>query len=302
MDKGKLSIIIPSRGEQFMPQTVNDIFAKAKGSIEVTVILDGAWPVAFPKDRPNLVYIHLGEAQGMRPAINSGASISHGEFLLKCDGHCLFAEGFDEVLRSEVEDNWIVVPRRYSLDPVTWTRNEDKAPVDAHYLSYPIAQDQTIYGLHGEVWRERAKQRADVLFDDEMSSQGSAWFMTRKHWDWLCGLHTEGYGTFIQEFQELGMKTWLGGGQVKVNKKTWYAHLHKGTRFPRGYPLSRSERDQGIRYSADFWMNNRWTGRVHDMSWLISKFAPVPSWPDNWEELFQLLPDESGGLVPGTTE
>jgi len=283
----KVSLLIPARNERFLGQTVKDVLAKSAGDVEIVVCLDGAWPTPYdlPEDR-RLTVIHLGESRGMRLAINSCASIAHGEFLLKSDAHCLFAEGFDEVLRSEVEDNWVVVPRRYSLDPVTWTRNEDKAPVDAHYLSYPIAQDQTVYGLHGEIWRERARQQADVLLGDEMSSQGSCWFMSRKHWDWLGGMHTEGYGTFIQEFQELGMKTWLGGGQVKVNKKTWYAHLHKGTRFGRGYPLSRSERDRGIAYSTDFWMNNRWTERVHDISWLISKFSPTPTWPDNWEELY----------------
>jgi hypothetical protein len=109
--------------------------------------------------------------------------------------------------------------------------------------------------------------------------------MSRKHWDRLGGLSTKGYGDFIQEFQEVGMKTWLGGGSVKVNKKTWYAHLHKGKTHGRGYSVNRGSWDRGKLYSADLWMNNKWPGRVRDLEWLIDKFWPVPTWPDNWREL-----------------
>ncbi len=30
------------------------------------------------------------------------------------------------------------------------------------------------------------------------------------------------------------MRTWLGGDQVKVNKRTFYAHLRKGKTYGRG--------------------------------------------------------------------
>ena len=36
----KLSVIIPSRNEQFLPETVNDLFAKAAGDIEVIVVVE----------------------------------------------------------------------------------------------------------------------------------------------------------------------------------------------------------------------------------------------------------------------
>ena len=108
--------------------------------------------------------------------------------------------------------------------------------------------------------------------------------MSRKHWDWLGGLHLEGYGDFIQEFQEVGCKTWLGGGEVKVNKKTWYAHLHKGNRYGRGYQIVRSSWHRGLHYSTDTWINNRWPFRIHDFEWLIDKFWPVPTWGEDWRD------------------
>jgi hypothetical protein len=118
-----------------------------------------------------------------------------------------------------------------------------------------------------------------------MSSQGSCWFMPINHFKKnLKGLNPEGYGTFVQEFQEIGMKTWLGGGSVLINKNTWYAHLHKGKQFGRGYFIDKREMVRGAHYSADFWMHNKWTERKHDIEWLVARFWPVPTWPSDFLE------------------
>ena len=116
----KLSVIIPSRNELFLPQTVNDLLTKASGDVEVIAVLDGYWPDPPLPDNPNLILIHRGYPRGMRNAINSAASIASGKYLMKVDGHCMFAEGFDEVLKADMEDNWVVISRRYSLDAEKW--------------------------------------------------------------------------------------------------------------------------------------------------------------------------------------
>lgn len=278
----KVSVLIPARNEQFLAPTVDSLFKNAAGDIEVIVHLDGYWPDSPLKDWPNLHVIHRPHPVGMRSGINACAAIASGEYLMKCDAHCLFDEGFDEVLQAEYDDNWVVVPRRHSLDAENWCI-EPKQPKDYHYLSYPIEGEKR-KGIHGKWWRARGTERANILLDDEMTSQGSCWFMSKRHfWDFLGGLQTDGYGDFIQEFQEIGMKTWLGGGQVKVNKKTWYAHLHKGNRYGRGYFIGRDSWKKGMQYSADLWLNNKWENRVHDFAWLVEKFMPIPGWPDDWE-------------------
>src|SRR3972149_3348491 len=105
---------------------------------------------------------------------------------------------------------------------------------------------------------ERDQQRRDVLIDDTMSFQGSCWFMTMRHFrERLYPLDTI-YGTWSQEPQEIGLKTWLGGGRIVSNKKTWYAHLHKGARYGRGYFLSKGEVIRGHELSARYWMGNKW--------------------------------------------
>ena len=277
-----VSVIIPSRNEQFLVPTIKGLVSSSKANTEIIVVLEGYWPDEIVDDK-KVHYIHFSKPRGMRTAINAGAAISRGKFLMKLDAHCKIAEGFDTILMEDCDQDWIVVPRRYSLDAENWKRNP-KGPTDYHFLQCPLnSQDGA---LHGKIWNKRRDKRRDILIEDEMCSTGSCWFMSKRHFDWLGGLHLEGYGDFIQEFQELGMKTWLGGGQVKINKKTWYAHLHKGRKYGRGYKVSKSSWHQGCYYSADLWLNNKWNDRIHDMGWLIEKFEPVPTWPDNWRELW----------------
>jgi glycosyltransferase involved in cell wall biosynthesis len=279
----KVSILIPSYNELFMPETVNDIFIKATGEIEVIVVIEGSMPEKMPKDNPNLILLHNNPAKGMRSAINSAVKKASGKFLMKSDAHCLFSEGFDEVLKKDCEDNWVVIPSRYSLDVKNWKIEDNNKPRrDYHYLCFPDPNKGTDTGMHGVEWWERGRQRIEYDIDDEMSFQGSCWFMTKNHFDNnLHRLSEEGYGSFAQEAQEIGLKTWLGGGAVKVNKNTWYAHLHKGKAYGRMYPLSRNELIKHINWSARYWMNNEWKERIHNMDWFIEKFWPVPTWPEN---------------------
>jgi glycosyltransferase involved in cell wall biosynthesis len=293
MVKGRVSIIIPSRNERFLDPTVRDLLAKSRGDIELVVVLDGYWAAPpLPNDK-RIKIIHFGDSQGMRPGINAATKVATGQYFLKCDGHTMWDEGYDEKLKAcYAEDNWVVVPRRYALDAEKWCWNTDnpKYPIDYHYLSYPFEKpDDPDCGMHGTEWRKRRDERKDILFDDEMSSQGSGWFMSRQHWEKRIGpLDIANYGNFIQEFQEVGLKTWLGGGAVKVNKATWYSHLFKGRRYGRGYTMGGTNHVKGAAYCVDYWMNDRWDKRVHDLRWLIEKFSPVPTWPADLDEAFRV--------------
>jgi hypothetical protein len=103
-------------------------------------------------------------------------------------------------------------------------------------------------------------------------------------------MSTEMYGPFTQEAQELGNKTWLGGGKVMVNKKTWYAHYHKGSRGKRygftnwQYKVHQDQMELGREFCVDYWLSNAWKNRIHDFKWLVDRFSPVPTWPPDWEE------------------
>lgn len=273
----RVSIIVPARNERYLSRTVQDLLANARGDIEILPVLDGYEPDPPLPDDPRVRPLRKTRPEGMRPGVNDALNLATGEFLMKCDAHCMFAEGYDEVLKAECDVDWVVVPRRYSLDPAKWERTPD-LPRDAHYLSYPFHHPEKSPQFHGLTWKARAAQRQHLLLDEEMSSQGSCWFMHTAYFKKFGGTPLEGYGPFVQEFQQIGNRTWLSGGKVMINKKTWYAHWYKRT--GQGYVLSPRQSREGLAFSFDFWFNNRWTQRVHDLAWLIDRFWPVPEWPE----------------------
>lgn len=278
-----ISVLIPARNERFLAPTLRSLLKSAAGEIEILTVLDGYWPEELVED-PRVHYLHVAPARGMRQAINAAAAIARGDYLLKTDAHCLFGEGFDVILAAECADNWVVIPRRYSLDAENWCRREEKEPIDSMHYFWPYNHPDDL-GLHGRPWLARGRERRDILLDEDVTFQGSAWFMHKNHWARIGPLSEVGYETFMGEPQEIGFKTQLGPwqGQVMVNKKTWYAHLHKGKQYGRMYSMSQAERVRGNAYSFDFWWHDRWPERAHDLAWLIEKFPPMPDWPADWQ-------------------
>src|SRR3990172_2069079 len=96
----KLSVIIPARNEQYLNRTVEDLFAKAAGEIEVIAVLDGPSEYLPPTERKGLTVIRKVQ-EGLRPAINAGAAMSMGEYLCKVDAHTAVSPGFDETLKTD---------------------------------------------------------------------------------------------------------------------------------------------------------------------------------------------------------
>lgn len=291
----KLSVIVPSRNEPYLTKTINDILVKATGDIEVIVVLDGWKPDPPLKDDPRVKVVRHEESLGMRHAINSAAAVAQGEFIMKCDAHVMFGEGFDEILARDCEYDWTVVPSRYSLDADNWERSY--GPIQYLYLTWPFVNDKQFgEGLHGKkhlgenglgglgkndyYWMER--QRAGIPIDDIMTWQGSCWFMHRQRFLDLGTMDTRFYNVY-QEAQELGFKTWLSGGRLVVDKNTWMAHWHKGAGTQPDYGLSRKRKHENARLSTRYWMTDQWPGATRTIKWFVEKFWPIPGWPEDWE-------------------
>ncbi len=270
----KVSIIVPARNEIFLQQTLNEIFKNAKGEIEVIAILDRYWPSPPLKNNPNLVILHKGNSTGMRSNINAAARIATGKYLMKIDAHCKVGKGFDKILKRDCGENWLSVPSRYSLDAEKWERT--RGPVDYIYLTFPYTDDD-LYGtgFHGKKWRgphgqdgsfwHLEKERKHIKIDDLLSFQGSCWFMHKSYF-FHIGCMDDINFTSHQEAQELGMKVWLSGGRVIRNKNTWYAHLHKGTKYGRGFRASKKDQRATQVYSTNLWMKNQWTGKTRKLA------------------------------------
>lgn len=304
-----LSVIIPSRAPQYLQKTVNDLLANAEGSIEIIVVYDGIWPEPPLKEDQRVVIIHQGTIHnnlGMRAAINAGVAISKGKYIMKVDEHTAWDKGFDVKLAANCEDTWVVIPRRKRLDPESWTLVRDGRPdVDYMFIAYPYERpnDKTC-GLHGDKWDSRSRERMSVLIDDTPTMQGSAYFMTRKHWNrTIKEMDEEHYGKFTQEAQEISIATWLSGGRVIVNKNTWYAHAHKGN-AGKGYGFSNAQyaEHQASMERGRLWCINHWLNTKeykHDWEWFINKFPDMPGWEGDWKA--RLVADkEREGVWPSS--
>ena len=287
-----LSIVIPSRNEQFLEPTILDLLKKAHGDIEIIVVLDGYWPK--PEEIVNddrVIYLHKGASEGMRQGINSGVAIAKGEYILKLDGHCMLDKNFDLELIKVHQDNWIQVPTRRKLDAENWcavaSGNRD---INYMYLSYPDdPNDRGGIGLHGKVWNDRNTNKAlrkDKIVD-LMSAQGSCYFMKKSYFYELELLDHENYGPFGSEFQEVGLKCWLSGGRVVRNKNTIYYHLHKGKRYGRGYFLNNKDMAKANDFTNKWISGDAWDKQTKPLTWLIKHFWPIPTWTEeNYEKLF----------------
>lgn len=274
-----LSIIIPSYYDPFLQKTVNSLLKSARGQIEIIAVQDG--PVTKPpvKIDKRVELIVLRKNIGMRGAINTGIARAKGEFIMKCDSHCAFGAGFDKILTQNCDTDQLMIPRRYSLNQLHWSRDLAKPIRDYHYLTYP--------GLTPQDWFQRGKEDPCYDIDDTMTFQGSCWFAHKKYFMKHVGYlndSREAYGPYGGEQVEIGLKYWLGGGTVKVNKKIWYAHLVKRPYhyaagvFSRRYKSSRAVSTNRA-WLARHWMGNQEPKMIHPISWLVEKFWPVPSWP-----------------------
>lgn len=249
----RLSVVIPARNEPYLQKTIDDLFSKAKGEIEVIVNLDGYLP---PLD-PRVIYIHRSVARGMRNGINSAVALAKGKYIMKLDAHCMVDEGFDLKVVQNCAPQTVVIPRRYRLDPEKWEIIQDgRPPIDRMYLTKDF---------HGKDWQTG---NTEALVEETPSSQGSCWVMEKEYFEYLELLDEETYGTFFSEFQEIGFKAWLSGGRVLVDKNTWYAHWHKDRR---GYTLDEEEKPKAESAVKDF----SWHKQIHPVSWFWEKF-PMP--------------------------
>ena len=124
-----VSVIIPSRKERFLNQTIFDVQKKFGGDYEIIVTLDEGWaqPVA------GVTYIYNKEAKGMRTAINQAVAIAKGKYIMKLDAHCMVDEGIDEKLKVAHQENWVQTPRRKRFDPYKWELTDLESP-DVDYM------------------------------------------------------------------------------------------------------------------------------------------------------------------------
>jgi glycosyltransferase involved in cell wall biosynthesis len=268
-----VSIIIPSREERFLNNTIRDVLSNATGDIEIFPVLDGYEPEELVVD-PRVKYIRIPNNGRMqkRQGINTAVSISNGKYVMALDAHCMVGKGFDEILKKDCEENWIVIPRRYKLNPIEWKPyTDDGIPIDYEYWMYRSYADGILKPYH---WGQRAIERKDIMIDDTLTCQGSCWFMHKSYFKKMGFMDTNGYTGWGQEDVELAMRAWTDSGRMVVNKNTWYAHLFKGKTYGRYYKMNQNQHAESRRFAFDYWC----VKRKDEFMKVLKKFAPIPNW------------------------
>ena len=311
-----LSILIPSRNEMFLARTIEDILANIEADTEIIAVLDGKWadPPVPQHERVNLVY--LPESIGQRAATNLACRLSNAKYVAKVDAHCSFDKGFDKKMLEafkETGDNVAMVPTMRNLWAFDWKCM--KCGKKWYQGPTPTKCAETNFKGTGQpcdgkdfkrkmmwVGKERPQSNS-YCFDKEphfqyfrefskrpegkgeltesMSLQGSFFMCTRDKY-WELNLCDESFGSWGNQGIEVAVKTWLSGGRVVVNHKTWYAHMFRtqGGDFSFPYPQSGHEVQKTKGKVKNLLFSGNWPKQKKPLSWLLEKFLPVPGWTE----------------------
>ncbi|MEK7117088.1 MAG: glycosyltransferase [Patescibacteria group bacterium] len=314
-----LSILIPSRSEMFLARTIEDILANIEADTEVIALLDGTWadpPVAY-NERVNVIY--APKAIGQRAAANMACKLSKAKYVMKVDAHCSFDKGFDRKMLEaykETGDSVTMAPTMRNLWAFDWkcmkcgkkwyqgptpTECAEKnfrgtgQPCEGKNFkrkmmwvgksnpqsnSYSFNAEPHFQYFNEYCKRPEYKEALEKTgITETMSLQGSAFMCARDKW-WEWELSDEKLGNWGNQGIEVACKTWLAGGRVLVNHKTWYAHMFRTQGGDFGFPWPNSGKDtQKTKDNVKklFW-ENKWSKQKYPLSWLLEKFWPVPGW------------------------
>jgi len=295
-----LSIVIPARNEMFAGITVRDILNNIEADTEVIVVLDG-YDIPIPKipKSSRVRVIKNDKPVGQRAAINQGVKRSRAKYIMKVDAHCSFDKGFDRKMLEafkEVGDDVTMVPNMKNLHAFDWVckkcgvreyqGREHPCPKCGGKMKRDIiwkgkkSPNSTAFRfdktLHFQYWGAyKKKQKGDLV--ETMSLQGSCFMITRKRY-WDLEICDEKHGSWGQQGVEVACKTWLSGGRLLVNRRTWYAHMFRTQGGDFGFPYPNKGIEKAREYSKNLWLNNQWEKAKYPFSWLLEKFYPIPDW------------------------
>lgn len=299
-----LTVLLPARNEMFVSNTINDILANIRGDTEIIAVLDGQWAEPPIKDNPKVTLVYHSQPVGQRAATNEAARMSSAKYVMKCDAHCAFDEGFDVKLMADCDADWTVIPRMYNLHVFDWQcgqcgnrtyqgpkpakceKCENVTDFERALVWKPRLSRKTDFArfdntLHFQYWgsygnRPEVKAQGDIA--DVMCSVGACWFMRRDRF-WELGGCDEATGSWGQFGVEFSAKAHLSGGRHVKNSRTWFAHLFR-TQPGFGFPYSSPNAEKARQYSRWMWMESNWPQAIHPLSWLLEKYWPIPDWTD----------------------
>jgi len=294
--KYDLSVILVARNEEFLAKTVAEVFEKRRGKTEVIVVCDVVLPDPPIPAHPDATLIFNQAPVGQRAATNMGAKVSKAKYIMKLDAHCALDEGFDVKMMESMQDNWTMIPVMRNLHAFDWVCPEGHrryqgpsgpckdcgkatmkdvvwiAKTNPQSIAYCFDRD-----MHFQYQNDYGKkQTGDIT--ETMSIQGSCFMVTRERY-FALDICSEVFSGWGQQGVEVACKTWLSGGRVVVNRKTWYAHMFRTQGGDFGFPYEnpQSKINENRQKTKELFRDDNWPGAIHKFQWLIDKFNP-PGW------------------------
>src|SRR3990167_6071078 len=294
-----LTVIIPARNEEFLDRTIQDVLTNIKSNTEVIAILDGYLPNPPLKPDPRITIIYNPVSVGQRAAANQAAKLAKGKYLMKIDAHVAFDDGFDvKMLEAfkETGDNVTMMPIMRNLHAFDWVcpdgHRRYQSPSGAcETCGKPTKKDIVWIAkkspathsfrfdktMHFQYWGEWSKTQTGDL-RETMSIQGSCFMLTKEKWFEL-DICSEEFNSWGQQGVEVACKTWLSGGRVLVNMKTWYAHMFRTKSGDFGFPYSNPQDkvNENRERSRELFQRDKWPLATRKFQWMLDKFNP-PDW------------------------
>lgn len=294
-----LSIVIPARNEEFLGRTIQDILEHSTGKTEIIAVLDGYLPDPPLPVSDKITVIYNPQPVGQRGAANQAVRIAKGKYIMKVDAHCAFDEGFDTKMLDafkETGDNVTMIPMMRNLHAFDWVcedghRRYQSPSGSCEECGKPTTKDVVWYPkpsptthsfrfdktMHFQYWGEWSKTQTGDL-RETMSIQGSCFMLTKEKYFEL-DICSEEFHSWGQQGVEVACKTWLSGGRVIVNMKTWYAHMFRTRGADFGFPYSNPQKyvNENRELSRELFQRDKWPLATRKFQWILDKFNP-PDW------------------------
>lgn len=294
-----LTIIIPARNEEFLGRTIQDLLEHSKANTEIIAILDGYLPdPPLPvSDKVKVIYNPV--SVGQRAGANQAAKLAKGKYIMKVDAHCAFDDGFDvKMLEAfkETGDNVTMIPVMRNLHCFDWICEDGHRryqspsgvcekcgkPTTKDIVWFPKPSPATHSfrfdkTMHFQYWGEWSKTQVGDL-RETMSIQGSCFMLTKEKYFEL-DICSEDFNSWGQQGVEVACKTWMSGGRVIVNMKTWFAHMFRTRGADFGFPYSNPQNkvNENRELSRELFQRDKWPLATRKFQWILDKFNP-PDW------------------------
>jgi len=341
----ELTIAIPARNELFLSRTVESILENLESETEIIVVLDGVMADPPVPNDERVTIIYHQESVGQRAATNEAVRLSQAKYIMKVDAHCSFDKGFDRKMIESMQDNWTMVPLMKNLHAFDWVcekcgnrRYQGKSSEEDKARGLTAGKKGKCPECGGEermdiVWKaKKSPNSTSYCFDNEphfqyfrefskraegkgditptMSLQGSCFMLTREKY-WELDICDEAFGSWGSQGLEVALRTWLSGGEVMVNQKTWYAHMFRtqGGDFGFPYHLSGSQVRHAKNTARELFWAQKWDKQIYPVSSLVEKFWPIrkddkdgKGWTSDDLKKLKKQEKDSGVHMPGRLE